>query len=325
MPFYLSKERKKVLRYTFSFTIAVVLLFWVLEDVSFEEWTTVFQTGQPVWIAIAFVCLLIGFWIRAYRWRLLLQATGSSLRISQSFWILMVGYLVNFAFPRAGELFRAGLLKRQYHIPLAKGFGTVISERILDFVGAFAFVGFSLILEYERLLRYLQTILSQSSLSRALLYLSVATLLLGTAYALLRYRYSTYYAKLSDFLSRLWTSIYSIWKLRFSWQLYTSTILIWSTYYLGNYFFMQAYIETKALPLEVGVLLIATSSLGMMLPVPGGIGTFHVLAQKTFMWYDVEKTSALAVAFAIHLSFTTAVVLCGGVGLLLCLSRKKRK
>ena len=318
-------ERKQVLRYTFSFTIAVALLYWVLEDVSFKEWSAVFQTGEPIWIAVAFVCLLLGFWIRAYRWRLLLKAAGSSLSTSSSFWILMVGYLVNFAFPRAGELFRAGLLKRQYRIPLSKGFGTVISERILDIIAAFAFVGVSLLLEYVRLWSYLRTTLTQEIFSRALLYLSVAVLLLGVAYLILRYRYTTYLSRLGGFLSRLWKSIYSIWQLRSSWKLYTSTILIWGTYYLGNYFFMQAYVETKALPLQAGVLLIATSSLGMMLPVPGGIGTFHALAQKTFVWYGVEKTSALAVAFAIHFSFTIAVVVCGGIGLLLYIGQKKRR
>ena len=237
----------------------------------------------------------------------------------------MVGYLVNFTFPRAGELFRAGLLKKKYRISLAKSLATVIYERILDLLVALAFVGISLLLEYEQLRSYLRVAYSKLSYWQVLLYLIVAAVLTATLYVLLRRYYGTYLVKLQDFLARLWRSIYSIHQIRSPFRLCVSTLLIWSSYYLSNYFFMQAYAETEDLPLQAGVLLIATSSLGMILPVPGGIGTFHTFAQKTFMWYGVEKAAALAVAFAIHFGFTAAVIVFGGVGLLLCTSPKEKK
>jgi len=44
----------------------------------------------------------------------------------------MIGYLVNFVFPRAGEASRAGVLSKTEKVPFQKGFGTILAERAVD-------------------------------------------------------------------------------------------------------------------------------------------------------------------------------------------------
>lgn len=47
----------------------------------------------------------------------------------------MVGYLANLIAPRAGEITRCGVLKRTDGVNMSASLGSVVAERIIDFLG----------------------------------------------------------------------------------------------------------------------------------------------------------------------------------------------
>lgn len=107
----------------------LVLLLW---QVDFGEIGVALTEAEPGWIALATPVYLLGLWLRALRWRLVLRP---SLAIStgDAFAMMMVGFAANNLLPvRAGEVVRAGMLVQGHGSSWTLGFGTIVVERVLD-------------------------------------------------------------------------------------------------------------------------------------------------------------------------------------------------
>ncbi len=89
------------------------------------------------------VLVVVGLWLRALRWRVLL---GGRLSVRHSFHILNVSYFVNGVLPlRVGELARAALAARlPTPVPLFTALSTIVVERLLDTVAVFVLIGLTL-------------------------------------------------------------------------------------------------------------------------------------------------------------------------------------
>jgi uncharacterized protein (TIRG00374 family) len=84
-------------------------------------------------LVVAFVVFYLGFPLRAYRWALLIRATGYRLGVRDAGEIIFISWLVNCLVPaKLGDLYRAYLLKINSPVSLSRTFGTVFIERILD-------------------------------------------------------------------------------------------------------------------------------------------------------------------------------------------------
>ena len=318
-------QTKQLLFSLLSLIGVVALLLWVFGDVSLTDVVGILLQANLGWVAVALIINIASFWIRAYRWCLLLRGAGSSLSVEQSFWALMAGYLASFAIPRIGDIFRCTMLKKMHNIALFRGLGTVTSERLIDIATMLVVVGISCLLQYEWLSNQLKNSLQGTHIaSHYLLYLlfigigaGVVVLLLGVYKKKIHQRWiSTWHL--------FWSGLLSIRNLRPRYAFLGSTILLWLFYYLSNYAFMQAYSATSDLPAQAGILLLATSSLAMLVPLQGGIGSFHAFTQATLVFYGVHKVHALATVTAIHLGYMLWVGLFGGYALFL-LFRKTQK
>ena len=81
---------------------------------------------------------------RGFRWILLIDALGYKTSKTNSVSAVSVGYFTNLFIPRAGEISRCTALKKSDDIPVDKLFGTILIERVIDFV--FLLIGFFLAL-----------------------------------------------------------------------------------------------------------------------------------------------------------------------------------
>jgi hypothetical protein len=62
----------------------------------------------------------------------MLSTLGYKMRISNSIMFVLIAFLSNLGIPRSGEILRASSATFYNNIPFAKGFGTIITERIID-------------------------------------------------------------------------------------------------------------------------------------------------------------------------------------------------
>ena len=103
------------------------------------------------WVGLSGLFTVIAFYIRALRWRLLIESTGHSPKLKKTFYSLMVGYFANLAFPRLGEVSRCVSLSRAEPIPFSSLLGTVIVERVVDAISLLVCLLLAAIIEYKRL------------------------------------------------------------------------------------------------------------------------------------------------------------------------------
>jgi len=80
------------------------------------------------------------------------------------------------------------------------------------------------------------------------------------------------------------------------------TFIIWILYFLTAFLGFLAIEATQHLPIMAGVTLLAMGSLGILAPVPAGIGTFHFITIATLtMLYGIASEPATTYAYLSHI------------------------
>jgi glycosyltransferase 2 family protein len=125
-------------RVLFGVAISAIVLYLILKDVSLPDLGAELVQGDYRWLVLGTVVLVIAMWLRAVRWRVLLDDRISDLR---SFHIQNSGNFLNNVLPlRLGELGKAYLAGRNSSITTMQALSTVFLERILDVLTMFVFL-----------------------------------------------------------------------------------------------------------------------------------------------------------------------------------------
>jgi uncharacterized protein (TIRG00374 family) len=114
--------------------LAIALLAWFLSRANLGDvWA---QVQRARWEPLAAAISLIGitFWIRAVRWQQLLAPIGPT-RFRTAFRTTVIGFAALSILPaRAGDLLRPYLLARQEGLSTPAAFATIVMERVLDLI-----------------------------------------------------------------------------------------------------------------------------------------------------------------------------------------------
>ncbi len=125
--------------------ISGIALYLAFRNVPFTELIRYFATINYFWMLPAVIVVVLCFFIRAVRWRIILE---SSRRISlmRAYHPMIIGFMMNCVLPgRVGELARPVIIKKREDIPFATGLATVAAERVFDicFLVLFLVITFS--------------------------------------------------------------------------------------------------------------------------------------------------------------------------------------
>ena len=121
--------------------LAIIGFFLYLNRDRLVQVPQLILKANPALVLLAFVVFYLGFPLRGYRWKRLLQGTGFAIDVRNSMEILYLSWFVNCVVPaKLGDVYRAYLLKMNSPASLSRTFGTVFIERILD-IFAIAILG----------------------------------------------------------------------------------------------------------------------------------------------------------------------------------------
>jgi uncharacterized protein (TIRG00374 family) len=240
---------------------------------------------------------------RARRWILLLEPLGYNAKFWNAFFTVMIGYLINLGIPRSGEFVRAGTMARYEKIPFEKVMGTVVVDRIADFLCLFIVIGIALVWQrhvfYDYLLENMNLGEKLNGLySIKILYVLIPIFFLaGLAWAkrdvLLN---STIGQKLTKIASGFMDGLLSVRKLKNFWEFVFHSIIIWLMYYLMTYLMFFAYEPTSHLSAGAGLTSFVFGALGMVFPSPGGMGSYHFLITECLHLYGIPKADGFSYA-----------------------------
>ena len=150
------RRRVLSLRTLASFGVALVLLYFLATRVDIDlgqVWANVRQANPPLYLA-AILVYYASFPARGYRWRrLLLNAEVEDRvipRVRDLGEIIYLSWFANSLVPaKLGDLYRGYLLKKESGISFSLSMGTIVAERVLDFVVLVTLMGGAGLISYR--------------------------------------------------------------------------------------------------------------------------------------------------------------------------------
>lgn len=313
------KRLKTFLQYAIIFLITGLLIWFSLKGLTGEnKGEYLLQTWKAAdkgWLLLMALIAMLSHLLRAERWRMLLEPPGYKGKLNNSFLSLMVGYLVNLAIPRGGEVSRCYNLYKLENTPVEISFGTVVVERIVDLVCLLTLIAVAFFLEWDKLVAFLETLPLGSGESKGptvLIYVGIALIILLSVFIW----FVKTNKKLNAFFVRTWHGfkggLLSIFKLKNKGLFIFYSLTIWFLYFLMSYTVILAFPETAHLGIEAVFSLFAIGSIAMAVPLPGGTGSYHVLVPQGLVFlYHIPQADAVAFTFIFH-GWQTAILIVGG-------------
>lgn len=315
-------SKKQWIQVAVSLIVAIWIFWFLYKDISFDALLLALTQTSLFWFGMSIFVSLFGFWLRAWRWKLLIDAGESqNTKTSHTFWALMIGYLANLLVPRAGEVARCGVLTKTEDRQMGKLFGTVILERTIDLLFMVIIILLAFLLERDLFVRLFSELVSLETLSEKITQ-SLPILIGGVVVTLIfiylvfqKYKDSSLFKKIRHFLRDLVNGVISLKKVDNKSGFWGSSVLIWITYYLTLLFMAWAIPSTASLSLSAMLMVMVMGTIGMVAPVQGGIGTFHALVAFILMAYGLSDEEGKIFAAITHGSQVLIVILLGLISL----------
>lgn len=321
----MGKLLKKCLTIVVPLLIGLGIIYYQYTTLTTEELGNIkfsFQKANYNYILLSLVIAVVGYWLRAYRWKYALNHLGYQPMFYNNFFTVSVSYLVNLTVPRSGEISRAALLKKYENVPFDKGFGTIVAERIVDLAIFLLFVIIGFCLQFDKLSGFFK---SNNVSFDALLYLAIAGIVCFTVFLVIWiYAEWEIIKKLKEKLSGLIEGIMTIFRLEKKWHYIFYSFLIWISYIMMFYVAVFALPETQHIGFDIVVMGFVFGSLAIGFS-NGGLGAYPFSIALIFSLYGISKDVGTAFGWLVWTSQTLLTILLGLISyLLLPLFNRKR-
>lgn len=313
------------LKYFFFLFIGLGLLWYVFHTQASEDGLgKLFEDIKEVnyfWIIVLLALYTASNISRAIRWNMLIIPLGFKVRLLNSFMAIMIGQLMNSIITRSGELARPGVIKKYEKVPLDQLMGTIVTDRIMDVLCLGIFVALGFFFEFDRLWGYI----SDNAFSGAgpgsgtiflFVFLFVAVFLPVFLIYYFRNKLAEYRLgrKLLGIILGFWEGIKTIRYVKHPGWFIFHSLFIWVMYFSMMYFCFKAFPPTAHLSPMVGLIVFIFGTLGIIIPSPGGIGSFQFLVTTALVtFYGIGSSDAFSFSNIIFFSIYFTNILLGFV------------
>lgn len=314
----------RYLRVFFSLSAGIFLLWLIGRGQDMQQVLREFREANYLWILLAALATLLSHVLRAKRWNLLIASMDYPVQTGRTFNALMAGYLSNLAVPRLGELTRCLVLSRSGTPPVNTLVGTVVIERVFDMLCLLLIIFLTIAFQFGFLREFLDQLIVKPLLGQwsgrlwiPLLVIAAGMLLL--AWALLAFRKKLKNSTGHGIYHRLYRQVHgvkngmkTIARMDKKVEFLAYSAGIWSLYFLMVYLCFFSISATAHLGVSTGITLLAVGSLGIVAPVPGGIGTYHFLTITALTeLYGIAPEPAISYAYISHATQMVVIILTG--------------
>jgi len=318
----MKKIALKALKF-FAFFALGAFIFWLIyKDQDIERIKSVLKNEvKYFWIVVSLVVGLLSHISRTFRWGLMIEPIGHKPRFINTFLAVMVGYLMNMAFPRMGEISRCGVLAKYEKISFTKLIGTVVAERLVDMISLLILLGVVFFSQFGKMLNFIkQNPEIQDKLLAVITspYLIVGVVILFVLFFVFRktLKHTAIFKKIIEILNNFKEGFISIGSIKRKGLFYFHSIFIWLLYYIMLYSIFFAFDFTSELNPIAGLTTFVLASFGMVAPVQGGIGAWHFMAIEALSLYGVAIENGIIFAFVAHGSMTVMIIVIGLISML---------
>ncbi|MEP1152623.1 MAG: flippase-like domain-containing protein [Balneola sp.] len=316
---------KTTLKVLIGIVVAGFFLWIAFREVEVDQIIEASKNISYGWVFPFILAVLSAHFFRAERWRLLFNDKEKTPHRVTLFTGVMVGYLSNIPFARLGEVTRPVYVARQVGESNSKLIGTIVLERIIDMLSLLllmAFVAVFMISDPEILKNLFGIDITDSEVLLSFALKAgklIGFLVLGIAliYFLLKNlskkveAIETGFKKVKEVSATFVDGVLAVKELK-NWPLFILyTALIWVFYIGMTYipFWMFDMHSIYELSYADALVLTMVSAVGIIIPTPGGVGTYHLFITKSlFLLYAVPETIGLAYGTITHASTLVVII-----------------
>ncbi len=295
-----------------------VFLVWYLYNSTTSEQRheilTHIKNANPFWVITSIIIGILSHISRAIRWNYLLEPLGYKPKLSNNLLIILTAYLANLGIPRSGEFLRATALTTYEKVPFEKGFGTIVTERVVDVIMLLLIICIALLLQTELILEFI----SESGLGiiGGLGILIVGILCLFISIKLIKKSTSSLAIKIKDFLKSMLDGVLSIFKMKHKWAFIFHTLFIWVAY-IGMFWVIKfTILETTNLSLSA-LLVAFVGGAFAMTTTNGGFIAYPAAVSKSLEIFGISVVSGNAFGWIMWIAQTIMVIVFGAISFLL--------
>ena len=267
-----------------------------------------------------FIILFLSHYVRAMRWRLLIESLGYNPGRANTFFAVMIGYIANQAVIRLGEVLKCTVLARYEKVPAEKLVGTIILERLVDTITLLLIFAITILAQPGLYQQFIDQVINEpgqpeeKKISGNIVMLVIAGIIILIIAAWMIIKKKNFRDLLNAFKMigrRVWEGVSAIRHLKRKTLFIFYSILLWSLYLLAGYIGFHALQETQDYGIKEALTVLSAGSIGMTV-TPGGIGGYAFFLEKTMMIYGLSRGVASAFGWLLWLA-NTAVIVLGGL------------
>lgn len=316
--------------------IGFFFIYWFLLKLEPEQKRSIWQSfldADYLWVALAMICSLVSHYVRALRWRLLYQPIGYNPSSSHTFGSVVVGYLTNLAFPRAGEVMRCATMRTSEGIPVERSLGTVFTERIIDVLAFALIVAIGMLAMFGQAKDWLYDTLSEKydNLPNMVVIVSILIALALIAFLLYKFLWKRLlhigiFRRIDDLVRGMVSGVKSILHLggRRTALFILYSVVMYLLYILGGLIIFHAFDATSGLGMGAAFVVYLFGTVGMTFS-QGGIGVYPVLVQLALDIQGVPMEVGTACGWLLWGSQQAVVIIVGAAYLVYFSLMKRRK
>lgn len=291
----------------------IIYQYYQFTSAQLLEMKGYFKSADYFYITLSLIIASFGFLSRAYRWKFAINHLGYNSRFANNLMAVCIAYFINLTIPRSGEFSRALVLKKYEAVPFDKAFGTIVAERIVDFIIFMMFAVAAFIFQFTIIKEFL---ISTLPLEKLILLAIGGFLFMIIAVLIWLYSKMRIITKLKEKIAGLQEGILSVFQMKQRWPFIFHSIFIWFTYVVMFYVSIFALPETSNIGIGAVITAFVFGSLAIGF-TNSGFGAFPLLIAQILLLYSIPETVGTAFGWLIWISQTLLTVFLGAVSLIM--------
>jgi uncharacterized protein (TIRG00374 family) len=306
---------RKMIKIFIPLILGIVILFFLYRNTNFNDLWHIIKGAHWGILSFSLIFGLMGNVFRGVRWNLLIKPLGYQPKISHLVYAVVGSYAVNFAIPRAGEIWRCGMVSKKEKIPFQKLIGTIVIDRLFDVVMVGLFVLAAFLSNAKVFYKNKELFNLPDWLTSIELYIGLTIGAIIIMSLLIVFKNNWIVQKIRIFFAEMWNDMVKVWHMKEKTLFMLYSFCIWISYFLYFYITFYAFDFTANLGIAAGLFVFSLNSISMSIPSNGGLGPWQFVTKIGLCAYMVSPEKALAFATAVFAFQSIWVVICGLFGI----------
>ncbi len=310
---------KQALKQMVGIALAGLFLWLAFRNTNFQELWQHMQNISMSWMVAVLMLAVLSHLARAWRWTIMLRPLAQKpISLWNAFCAVMVGYAVNIAVPRGGEVARVLSISKTENLPWVGVLPTMLIDRLLDVAMLAFLLGTTLVMLPIDIRESMKWLVPTGAVLCVMTVVGLLVLPLAGKIMKWLLAVQAIRARMPDKVFDMVTSLSEQFdlgtgSLRNPSGLFLIALLsvaIWSLYLLTFYSALAAFDLHSRLDISHILIVFTIGSVSMLIPTPGGFGSYHYAVSESLQKIG-HIGAAQATAFATVFHAVTFVLVVG--------------